>query len=82
MAFDKTKLIKTSSHTNSDEGQQFSYKEDATIAAISASGYMNDASSVVSKGDIVIVFANNGTGLRQVTSATGATPVTIAAVTA
>lgn len=81
MAFDKTKLVKTSSHANSGEGQQFSYKEDATIAAISASAYMNAAVGTLQKGDIIVVYANNGTGLRQVTSNTDATPVTVGALT-
>lgn len=82
MAFDKSKLILVSSHANSGEGQHWSYKEAATVATIAASAYMNGAANILKKGDIVSIFGSNGSAMAQVTSTTGATPVTVGAFTA
>lgn len=82
MAFDKSKLILVSSHGNSGEGQHWAYKEAATVATIAASAYMNDAAGTLKDGDIISIFGSNGTAMAQVTSTTGATPVTVAAFTA
>jgi len=82
MAFTLANLVKTSSHANADEGQQWSYKEDATVAAIAASGYFNSATNVLRQGDVIVIFGNNGTGICRVSSATGAGTVTVAALSA
>ena len=82
MAYDVLNLSKVSGHANYALGGFWEYKEDATVAAISASGYLNGATNVLQLGDVIVVRGNNGTALRQVTSATGAATVTVAALTA
>lgn len=80
MAFSKLNLLNASPHENNDFMKIWIYQEDATLAAITASGYFNDATDDLKKGDVIIVHANNGTQYRQVTSATGAATVTVGAL--
>jgi len=80
MAFTLSDLVKVSGHANAPLGGTYEYKEAATIATIVASAYMNAASGVLRIGDVVVVRGSDGTGIRQVTSATGATPVTLGAL--
>lgn len=82
MAFSKENLVLVSDHGNSGIGQTWNYYEDETVANIAASAYMNDAADIVKKGDIIFIHGSNGTGISQVTSNTGATPVTVGALTA
>lgn len=82
MAYDVLNLSKVSGHANYSLGGFWEYKEDATVAAIAASGYLNGAVSLLQKGDVIVIRGNNGTALAQVTSNTGATPVTVGAFTA
>lgn len=82
MAFADGTLTKVSGHANSLLGGFWEYKEDATVAAICASGYMNTAAADFKLGDVVVMRGSNGTGLAQITSASGATPVTVGAFTA
>ena len=82
MAFSDGIFAKLGTHANYDAGFSWTYKEDATVAAISASGYLNTVVGDLQAGDLIIVRGSNGTALRQVTSATGVMPVTVAALTA
>lgn len=82
MAYAQSGLIKISGHANSLFGDHWQYKEAATVATIAASGYFNDATTILKKGDIIAIHGSNGTALAQVTSATGAATVTVGAFTA
>lgn len=82
MAYADGTLTKVTGHANSLLGNVWEYKEDATVAAIAASGYFNDATELLQKGDLMILRGSNGTGFAQVTSATGAATVTVGATTA
>lgn len=82
MAYAQINLTRASTHSNVTIGQTWEYKEDATVATIAASGYLNSATKLLSKGDVIIIRGNNGTALAQVTSATGAATVTVGAFTA
>jgi len=61
--------------------QQWSYWENATLATISASAYMDDASDRFQKDDLIWMVGSDDAELFKVTSTTGATPVTVAQVT-
>jgi len=82
MAYADGKLLNVSVHENGNYVRQWIYKENATVAAIAASGYFNSATGKLAKGDIIIIQGNNGTGMAQVTSATAAATVTVGAFTA
>lgn len=82
MAYADGQLTNVSVHENSNLGRTWQYTEDATVAAIAASGYFNDATGLLRKGDIIDIRGNNGTALAQVTSTTGAATVTVGAFTA
>lgn len=82
MAYADGTLTKVTDHANSTLGDIWAYKENATVAAIAASGYFNDATDLLKQYDVVWIYGNNGTGLSIVTSATGAATVTVAATTA
>lgn len=82
MAYTATGLTKVSGHANSAIGGFWEYFENATVAAIAASGYFNNATTTLQKGDVIVIRGNNGTALAQVTSATGAATVTVGAFTA
>lgn len=82
MAYSQVNLTKVSGHANKTLGGTWEYKEDATVATIAASGYFNNATKLLSKGDVIVIRGNNGTALAQVTSATEAATVTVGAFTA
>lgn len=82
MAYSDGTLVNISVHENGNFVRQFIYKENATVAAIAASGYFNSATNLLAKGDIIVIQGSNGTALAQVTSATGAATVTVGAFTA
>jgi hypothetical protein len=82
MAYSESGLTKVSGHANSGLGGFWEYKEDAAVAAIAASGYFNNATKILQKGDAILIRGNNGTGWAQVTSDTGAGTVTVGAFTA
>ena len=82
MAFADGTLTKVSGHANAALGGFWEYRENATVVAIAASAYFNSAVSLLRRGDVIVIRGNNGTALVQVTSNTGATPVTVGAFTA
>jgi len=51
---------------NSDAGKVWLYKEDATLAAIRAANYLNDAADTwgMGGGDLLVILANDGFGLN------------------
>lgn len=55
----------------------FTYRDtESTKAQIAASGYFNDATDVLAKGDFILANGSNGSVVLAVTSATGAATVT------
>ena len=56
--------------------QIYASAEDA-VATVVASGYFSAATSKLRTQDTILISATDGAGLRRVTSATGATPVTV-----
>lgn len=58
---------------NTDAGSLFKYKESATLSAIRASGYFNNAVDYGLKdGDIVLIYASDGFGFSLI-SVSGST---------
>lgn len=47
------------------------------LAAVVGSGYFNAVAPRLRSGEIIKIFASDSSGLRRVTSATGAVPVTV-----
>lgn len=82
MAYDVLNLSKVSGHANSAIGQTWEYNENVTVATMAASGYLNGAANLLKRYDVIVLRGSNGTALAQVTSVTGATPVTVGAFTA
>ena len=82
MAYAAINLVKVSGHANAPLGGFWEYQDDETVATLAASGYFNDATKTLRKGDVIVLRGNNGTALAQVTSATGAATVTVGAFTA
>lgn len=66
-------------HAHGFDRAIWSYVSDDTIAATVASGYFNAVAGKLRQHDLVLISATDGAGLRRVSSATGATPVTLAA---
>lgn len=79
MAFADGTFVRLDSGSNSNAGKLFIYKEDATLAAIRASGYLNAAAATygLADGDIVMIVGNDGFGFSQV-AVSGAGVVTVA----
>lgn len=73
MAFADGTFIPLSASANSDAGKVFQYKEDATLAAIRAANYFNDANPEygLQSGDIIMIIANDGFGFSSVTVSSG-----------
>lgn len=82
MPFSAGTLNKVTGHANYTLGNVWEYKEAATVAAIAASGYFNSATSLLQQYDVIWIRGSNGTGVAQVTSATGAATVTVGALSA
>lgn len=82
MAFADGTLVKISGHANSTLGNHWQYTEDAAVAGLDASGYLNDAADVLQLNDVIWLHGNNGVIVGRISSDTGATPVTVAALTA
>ncbi len=51
------------------------YKENATIANITASGYFASVKSLMNTGDIILINGSNGTTMKVVTVAEGTVTV-------
>ena len=51
------------------------YKENATIATITASGYFASVKSLMNTGDIILINGSNGTAMKVVTVAEGTVTV-------
>lgn len=77
MAFTSDNFIPLSSSANSNAGKVFQYKEDATLAAVRASGYFNDAADSYSltDGDVIMLICNDGFGFSSVTVTSGVVAV-------
>jgi hypothetical protein len=82
MAYSAINLHNISGHENTTLGRTWWYAEAETVANMAASGYFNSATKLLTKGDIIFLRGSNGTGIAQVSSATGAATVTVAALTA
>lgn len=82
MAYSDGVLIKVTGHANSTYNNQWEYHESEAVATIAASGYFNSATGLLTKGDIIWIHGSDGTGIAQVTSATGAATVTVGDLTA
>jgi len=76
MAFDRKKLSNSSATGN--DVNVFTYGIGDATATVVASGYFNEAADVLKKGNVIIVSDGATTQTVTVTSATGATPVTVA----
>ena len=46
------------------------YKENATLATITASGYFANVKSLMNSGDIILINGSNGTTIKVLTVAT------------
>lgn len=68
MAFADGTFVRVDAGANSNAGKVFLYKEDATLAAIRAANYLNDAAATygLSDEDIVMIVGNDGFGFSQV----------------
>jgi len=77
MAFAAGTFVRLSSGSNSDAGTVWLYKEDATLAAIRAANYFDDA--VASYGladeDVIMIVGNDGFGFSQMSVTAGAATV-------
>ena len=82
MAFADGTLVKVTGHANSTLGNHWMYTEDAAVAGLDASGYLNDATGVLQKNDVIWLHGNNGVIVGRISSETGAATVTVAALTA
>ena len=51
------------------------YKENATLATITASGYFNSVKSLMNTGDIVLINGSNGSSIKTVTVTDGVVTV-------
>lgn len=58
---------------NSDAGKVWLYKEDATLAAIRAANYFNDAYPEygISDGDVIMIIGNDGFGFSNIDITSG-----------
>ena len=81
MAFDKLDMAPTgASLTNEDVPTGWSYVSSAdALATIRASAYFNDIAQSLSQNDYIYITGSDGSDLVNVTSVTGAVPVTVAA---
>ncbi len=84
MAFDKTLMSKVSSSlTERKVAVVWAYGPSPDdIATITASAFFDEVTNQVTKADLIYIAASDGNILRAFASNTGATPVTIAALTA
>lgn len=82
MAYEAINLHRAVTHQNNLIGSTWEYQENVTVATMAASAYLNGAAGTLKKFDVIILRGSNGTALAQVTSNTGATPVTVGAFTA
>lgn len=77
MAFADGVFAPLSSMANVDAGKTFTYKEDATLAAIRAANYFNNALNYgLAAGDVIMIFANDGFGF-SVVAVDGSNNVTV-----
>lgn len=81
MAFDKLNMAPTgASLTSEDIPTSWSYISSAdNLATIRASAYFNDWAGQLSQNDYLYLTGSDGSDLVNVTSVTGASPVTVAA---
>ncbi len=71
MAFTANNFIPASGSANSDAGKTFQYKEGATLAAMRAANYFNDAAATygLKSGDVIMLIGSDGIGFSQATVA-------------
>lgn len=79
MAFDQTKMAALgASLTTADVPTAWSYiNASDSLAVISASGYFNNWTNNLGQNDTLYIVGSDGANLSNVTSVTGATPVTL-----
>lgn len=78
MTFDKTNWAKMDVGYSYTAPQRFGYISSTdAMGTIAASAYFNDVAIELRQYDIIEIIGSNGTGAYQITSATGATPVTV-----
>ena len=72
MAFEDGTLVAIQV-ANSDAGKVWLYKEDATIAAIRAANYFNNAHPEygITTGDILMIIGNDGFGFSSIAISSG-----------
>ena len=51
------------------------YKENATLATITASGYFSSVKTLMNTGDIILINASNGATIKVITVSDGAVTV-------
>ena len=51
------------------------YKENATLATITASGYFSSVKTLMNTGDIILINGSNGSAIKVVTVAEGVVSV-------
>lgn len=66
-------------HSHGRDQSVWFYVSDDNVATTVASGYFNAVAGKLRQHDLVLISATDGAGIRRVSSATGATPVTLAA---
>lgn len=77
MAFADGTLIPLSASANSDAGKVWLYKEDATVTAIRAASYFDDAypSYGIKDEDIIMIIGNDGFGFSSIDITSGVVTV-------
>lgn len=77
MAFADGTLIPLSASANSDAGKVWLYKEDATLAAIRAANYFDDAypNYGIQDEDVIMIIGNDGFGFSNIDITAGAVTV-------
>ncbi len=67
MAFDGSNFAPLSAIANDDCGKVWTYKEAATLAAMRASGYFDNAIDYgIAADDAIMLFGSDGIGFSQV----------------
>lgn len=77
MAFTAANFIPLSASANDNAGKVWLYKEAATLAAMRASGYFNDAAATygLEDGDVIMLIGSDAFGLSSVTVTAGVVAV-------
>lgn len=77
MAFSDGTFVRLDTGSNSDAGKLFLYKESATLAAIRAANYFDDAAATygLADEDVIMILASDGFGFSQMSVTAGAATV-------